>query len=450
MTTLVAFIVVLGVLVFIHELGHFIVAKRVGVCVERFSLGFGPKIFAFQRGGTEYCVSLIPLGGYVKMKGEEHEGEEGTGAPEEYRSRSLGERVRIVAAGPTMNLFLAFFLSPLPFWIGMEVPSYLLDPAEIGWIAPESVAAEAGLKPGDRIIEIDGKPVDRWKEVQTVWLSGSNRLVPLKVRRGEEILTVDLPVEESPDGTRTFGGIFPPLPPVVGEVNPGSPAEEGGIRVGDRIVSMEGVSMIHWHQLTQEIRSRGIEPIRLGIERGGELREIVLTPKWNEELQIPQIGIGVAQTTVFQRETFLSSVRLGIDRVGRLTGLTFVILGKLLTGELSIKALGGPVLIAQASGEAAKRGIADLIAFMAFLSLQLGILNLLPIPALDGGHLFFILIEAIRRKPLSLKARAVASQVGFFVLIGFILVVTYNDLMRVRGGIEEFFRRVADFFSHLL
>ncbi|MBI4208717.1 MAG: RIP metalloprotease RseP [Deltaproteobacteria bacterium] len=446
MTTFLAFVVVLGVLVFIHEFGHFLVAKKVGVAVEKFSLGFGPKIFGFERGGTEYCVSIIPLGGYVKLKGEEHEGEQVTGSPEEYSSRTLGERAGIVVAGPVMNLLLALLLSPLPFWFGMEVPSYLFQPARIGWVAPESPAAKAGIQFDDEIVGIDGKSVDTWKKAQTAWLSDSNLEVSLKVRRGEEILSFNLSVEEGMDGMRSFGGIRPPLAPMVGEVDPMLPAAKAGIVSGDRVVSVEGVPIIHWDQLTQAIRSNKDQPILMEVERKGERFQFTVTPQWNEEFQIPQVGILVDQEMFFHREAFFPAIRSGVERTVDLAGLTFVILGKLVTGNLSIKALGGPILIAQASGEAARQGIAQLLAFMAFLSLQLGVLNLLPIPALDGGHLLFVAIEAIRRRPLSLRARAIASQAGFFLLIGFILIISYQDLMRL-AGIRDLFERLAGSFS---
>ena len=446
MTTLIAFIVVLGILVFIHELGHFLVAKKVGVAVEKFSLGFGPKIFGFVKGGTEYCVSIIPLGGYVKMKGEEHEGEEVTGDPREYGSRSIKERAGIVVAGPVMNLLLAVFLSPLPFLLGMEVPSYLFQSAKIGWVASEGAAAKVGIQPGDEIIEIDGKSVDTWKKVQRAWLSDSDLQIALKVRRAGEVLSFTLSVEEGMDGMRSFGGIRPSLDPIVGDVDPHLPAARAGILSGDRILSVGGIPIVHWDQLTQQIRSKKDEPLLIEVERQGEKFSFTVTPQWNEEFQIPQIGISVAQETRVYRESFFSSLRSGIERTVDLTGLTLVILGKLVTGNLSIKALGGPILIAQASGEAARQGLAELIAFMAFLSLQLGVLNLLPIPALDGGHLLFVAIEAIRRKPLSLRMRAIASQVGFFVLIVFVLIVSYHDLMRL-AGIRDFFERLIHFFK---
>ncbi len=438
---ILTFIIVLGVLIFVHEFGHFYFAKRAGVGVEKFSIGFGPRIFSFRRGETLYQVALIPLGGFVKMMGDNPD-EPSTGSEKEYLSRPVRDRMPIVLAGPVVNLIVAFLLMPVVYMLGVQVPAFISQPPVVGYVTPETPAAAAGIQAGDHITAIDGKPMGTWEDLLASTLAEPNKRIEVAVERNGATERMPVELGQADNGAALFG-VQPPAETVIAHVQPGSPAAEGGIVKGDRVVALNGEPVSHWVDMAERIQAHGAEPMQVGIERAGEVREITLTPRVGDESGRVVLGIQKAEELELQRYGFFESIGEGVSRMGQMTVQTFQILGKLVTGQLSMKALGGPIRIAQATSVAAESGLADVLSLMAFLSLQLGILNLLPFPVLDGGHVLFMSIEAIRRRPLSRRALEISNQVGFVLLLVLMVFVTKNDIMYTWGpSIESFFDKL--------
>jgi len=448
MTTLISFLVVLGILVFIHELGHFIIAKLSGVGVLKFSLGFGPKIIGIKRGETEYLISALPLGGYVKMVGEATDEEV---KPEDneksFANKPVVKRAAIVIAGPIMNLVLAFALLPLIYLIGIQIPAYLDKEPIVGYVVKGENADKAGLQKGDVIHSIDGKHIKNWEDLNSVIISNPNKPLNLNIKRNAEFQEITLTPEASSQTGGGMSGFFPPMSPTVGGLIKGLPAEKAGLKIGDTILSVDGVKIDHWVELQQAIQNnksgvKSAEERLFQITRGNETFEVRIKPQWNEEGMVYAIGISPLQETITRRYGPAGAVIEGVKKMGELTMLTFVIIKKLFVGEISIKTLGGPLMIAQVAGQAAESGLTALLSLMAFLSLQLGILNLLPIPVLDGGFLLFFGIEALRGKPLSDKVMTIAQNVGMGLLVLLMVFVTYNDVMRL--DIIEFLRKLIN------
>ena len=448
MTTLISFLVVLGILVFIHELGHFIIAKLSGVGVLKFSLGFGPKIIGIKRGETEYLISALPLGGYVKMVGEATDEEV---KPEDneksFANKPVVKRAAIVIAGPIMNLVLAFALLPLIYLIGIQIPAYLDKEPIVGYVVKGENADKAGLQKGDVIHSIDGKHIKNCEDLNSVIISNPNKPLNLNIKRNAEFQEITLTPEASSQTGGGMSGFFPPMSPTVGGLIKGLPAEKAGLKIGDTILSVDGVKIDHWVELQQAIQNnksgvKSAEERLFQITRGNETFEVRIKPQWNEEGMVYAIGISPLQETITRRYGPAGAVVEGVKKMGELTMLTFVIIKKLFVGEISIKTLGGPLMIAQVAGQAAESGLTALLSLMAFLSLQLGILNLLPIPVLDGGFLLFFGIEALRGKPLSDKVMTIAQNVGMGLLVLLMVFVTYNDVMRL--DIIEFLRKLIN------
>ncbi|MBI5048708.1 MAG: RIP metalloprotease RseP [Deltaproteobacteria bacterium] len=465
MTTVISFLVVLGILVFIHELGHFIIAKLSGVGVLKFSLGFGPKIIGVKRGETEYLISLLPLGGYVKMVGEST-GEEVSPTDNErsFAKKPLSKKAAIVAAGPIMNLTLAFSLLPLIYLIGIQVPAYLDKEPIVGYVVMGENADKAGLKKGDVIESIDGTYIKNWEELNTAIISNPNKALKLIVKNNGRVQDITFTPEASSQTGGGVSGFFPPMSPTVGGLIQGLPAEKAGLKIGDTILSVDGVKIDHWIELQQAIQSqkqeagsqkqeaRGQKPETekkeaaeerlFQVKRGNEIFELRIKSQWNENIKGYAIGVSPFQDTVTRRYGPAGAVVEGVKKMGELTIMTFVIIKKLFVGEISIKTLGGPLMIAQVAGQAAESGLTALLSLMAFLSLQLGILNLLPIPVLDGGFLIFFGIEALRGKPLSERIMTMTQNIGIGLLVLLMLFVTYNDVMRL--DIIGFLRRLIN------
>ncbi len=442
---ILTFILVLGILIFVHEFGHFYFAKRAGVGVERFSIGFGPKLFGFTRGETEYRVAAIPLGGYVKMVGDNPD-EARQGTEKEFLSRPVRDRLPIVLAGPIVNLALAFVLMPLVYLLGVQVPAFVQEKPVIGYVEPGSPAERAGLQTGDEIVAINGKPMPAWEDVLASTMAEPGKTIQVRLTRGGSSLQVPVHLETAESGAAAFG-VQPPAVPVVGQVNPGSPAALAGLQPGDRITSLNGVPVDHWVAMAERIQSLGTQPIEVGFARDGGEQRVMLTPERMADADRVIIGIQRSEDLVEVQYGFVDAVREGSRRVVQMTTQTFDILGKLLTGQLGVKTLGGPIRIAQVTSAAAESGLSDVLSLMAFLSLQLGILNLLPFPVLDGGHVLFMSIEAIRRRPLSRRALEISTQVGFVLLLVLMVVVTKNDIMHAWGPqIERMFDTVRNLF----
>ena len=422
--TLIYFLIVIGILVFVHEFGHFIMAKRAGVRVEKFSLGMGPKVFGFKKGDTEYVLSALPLGGYVKMAGENPD-EEPTGATDEFQSKTVWQRAKIAATGPLTNIVLAFLVMPLVFMVG----TYTLGAARVGYVEKDSPGEQAGFLVGDTIERVNGRSVVDWEKAEMLFAVNPDTDIPVTIERGGERKTLALRPKLDEERKIGISGLYPDFPAEIGGVMAGLPAEMAGIKVNDKVVEMDGKKVYYWNQFSSEVKKSEGKKLTLTVEREGKPLSVTVTPVEKDGKYV--IGVEPLMRLVFKQYGFLDSLRLGFDKTIEYIDLTFVTLKKLLTLNLSIKTLGGPVMIAQMSGKAAAAGLSSFLSLLAMISISLGILNLLPIPILDGGLLLFLAIEAIRKKPLSQKVMAVSQNIGAAVLISLIVVVSYNDIMRM-------------------
>ena len=431
MTTLLAFVFVLGVLVFVHELGHFLAAKRVGIRVLKFQLGFNPTVLSFRRGDTEYGIGALPLGGYVKMAGESPD-EAATGAPDEFMSRSKWERFQVLIMGPAMNILLALVLTAIVLHHGAEVPAYLDQPVVVGSVAPESPAAKVDIQPGDRIVTVAGRPVSTWEQFDIAVGTRPNRETSIGLlRNGLEVTRQVTPL--TPAGQNRFEigviGVQPDVHPRAPSVNKGDPADQAGVKAGDVIVAVNGETITFATQLKDAISKRPEQTITLAILRDGMPLELQAVPA--RRGTTGWLGIGIADQTKIIKPGALEAIGLSVQKNIEYSGLIFQTVWGLLTRETSPKQLMGPVAIAQLSGESAQLGWVALFSLMASISLNLGILNLLPIPILDGGHIFIMAIEGLVRRPFSARVKEKMLLAGFVVLMMLMVTVIYNDLMRI-------------------
>ena len=422
--TFVYFLIVIGILVFVHEFGHFIMAKRAGVRVEKFSLGMGPKLFGYKKGDTEYIISVLPLGGYVKMAGENPD-EEPTGDPGEFQSKTVWQRMKIAATGPLTNIALAFIVMPIVFMIG----TYTLGPARVGYVDKGSPAERVGFMVGDIIEKINGRNISDWEKAEMLFAVNPDTEVQVAIDRSGDKKMLTLRPQLDPEKNIGTSGLYPDFPAEVGGLMKGLPAEKAGVQLHDKIISVNGKPVHYWNQFSTAIKNSQGEKQRITIDRGGKQINVSITPVEHTGQYI--IGIQPFLKLVLKQYGFFESLRLGFDKTIDLIDLTFLTLKKLVTFNLSIKTLGGPVMIAQMSGKAAEAGLSTFLNFLAFVSISLGILNLLPIPVLDGGLILFMLIEAVRKKPLKRRTMEIAQSIGASVLISLIAVVSYHDIMRM-------------------
>ena len=428
MTTILAFLFVLGVLIFVHELGHFLAARRLGVRVITFSLGFGPKILKITRGDTVYCVSAIPLGGYVKMAGENPE-DPRSGQPDEFLSKTKWQRFQILIAGPLMNLVLAVVVTALVLMQGVQVAAYLDDPPVVGAVEAGSAAERGGIQPGDRILSVDGKMVENWEDLLIDISMKPDRPVTVRLQRGGD--TRDVTVTPVSEGRYESGelGVKPDTHPYIYSVQSGSIAERAGFKAGDVVVSIAGTRMADQADLRKIVSSNGDRELLFVVRRAGRELELRATPK--DSGSGVMIGVTPLDPAREIDPGMLEAFKLSVERNIDLSALVFRTVGGLLTGSISVRQLQGPVGIAQLSGESAQLGWIPLFSLMALISLQLGILNLLPIPVLDGGHILIMAIEGIARRDFSMAVKEKMLLAGFVVLMMLMVTVVYNDLTRI-------------------
>ncbi|WP_434572117.1 RIP metalloprotease RseP [Pseudomonas sp. Z1-14] len=444
---IVGTLVALGVLVTFHEFGHFWVARRCGVKVLRFSVGFGmPLLRWHDKQGTEFVVAAIPLGGYVKML-DEREGEVPVDQLDQsFNRKTVRQRIAIVAAGPIANFLLALVF----FWALAMLGSEQVRPV-IGAVEAGSVAARAGLGAGQEIVAIDGEPTSGWAAVnlQLVRRLGESGSLQLLVR--EQGSTADSPRElildnwlkgaDEPDPIRSLGirPWRPALPPVLAELDPKGPAHAAGLKTGDRLLAFDGQSVNDWQQVVDSVRVRPDTKILLRVERDGASIDVPVTLAARGESKAPTgyLGAGVKAVEwppeMIREVSFgpLEAIGEGARRTWTMSVLTLDSLKKMLFGELSVKNLSGPITIAKVAGASAQSGVADFLNFLAYLSISLGVLNLLPIPVLDGGHLLFYLIEWARGRPLSDRVQGWGIQIGISLVVGVMLLALVNDLGRL-------------------
>ena len=427
MQTALAFLFVLGVLIFVHELGHFMMARRLGVKVLTFSLGFGPKILKFRRGDTEYAISAVPLGGYVKMAGENPD-DPRSGNPDEFLSKNKWERFQILIMGPAMNVMLAVVVMALVFMQGADVPAYQDEPPVIGAVLPGSPAEQVGIRRGDRILTVAGDEVDTWDQFFMAIGTRPDREVPITLLR--EGQPVALTVRPNAQTRFEVGdiGVLPDVNPSVRGITD-TPAQQAGLQPGDVIVAVNGERMVIGRQLIETIQRNGGRELDLTIRRDGREQHVALTPVLRGEQWM--MGIQIAEATKEFQPGPLEAIALSVRRNIEFGGLIFKTLGGLFIGETSPRQLMGPVAIAQLSGEAAARNWTDLFTLMASISLNLGLLNLLPIPVLDGGHIFIMALEGVARRDFSMAVKEKMFLAGFVLLMMLMVTVIYNDLTRI-------------------
>ena len=426
--TLLAFLFVLGVLVFVHELGHFLAARRLGVRVLTFSLGFGPKLLKIRRGDTEYCVSAIPLGGYVKMAGENPD-DPRTGRPDEFLSKTKWERFQILIMGPAMNIILAVVVMAIVLAQGAEVPIYQDQPPVVGAVSPGSPAERAGIRRGDRILTIAGDEVETWDDLFLAVGTRPDRDVDLTLLRDGQTQSVSVRTVSETRFEIGNIGVLPDINPIVASVIAGEPAERAGLKAGDIVVAVNGERMVTRTQFIEAISRNGGKEIDLTIEREEQQLHIAATPEQRGDRGM--LGVYVSEPTRSFTPGPFEAIQLSVERNIEFGGLIFKTLGGLFVGETSPRQLMGPVAIAQLSGESAQAGWIALFTLMASISLNLGLLNLLPIPVLDGGHILIMGLEGVARRDFSMAVKEKMLLAGFVVLMMLMVTVIYNDLTRI-------------------
>jgi regulator of sigma E protease len=444
---IVSFVVVIGILILIHELGHFFVARWTGVGVERFSIGFGPVLLRWRGKETEYVLSAIPMGGYVKMMGEENPLEGGAAIPfdpkKAFALKPLWARFLIVFAGPGMN----FVLAAVIFAAVLATVGRPVWPAAVGKVTQGSPAAAAGLRTGDVVTAVDGRPVSYWEDLERAVAESDGRPLTLQVRRGDETQAATLtprrksvtdPIFKEPRDVWDIG-TGPQLIPQISSVAADSPAARAGIEAGDVVVAVAGQPVYTPEELVEAIRSRPGQPFDVTVERDGKQLSLSVTPEatkekspTGEETVVGKIQAGIATKAVrFEAYNPVVAVGHGVERTWDMTVLTVKGLWKLVSRQIDSSNIGGPIQIATEAGRQAKEGVGSLALFTAIISVNLAVLNLLPVPMLDGGHLFFFVIEAVMGRPLSVKKREAAQQLGFVLLMLLMVYALWNDLNRL-------------------
>lgn len=445
--SVLAFFAAIGVLVAIHEYGHFIVARFCGVKVVRFSIGFGPAILRWQGKETEYVIAAIPLGGYVKMIDDR---KEPPITPEElpytFMSKSVWQRIAVVLAGPAANILFAIFAYWLMFMIGIRgvIPV-------VGEVAPSSVAAEIGIKSGEEFVQIDNNKTGTWQEVVLAMVDrlGEDGTMQIQtITQGNDkpnVYNINLKKWKSSDQIEDVlasMGITPRqpvLPAIVGEVISGEPSELAGFRSGDEFIAVNGEKMTSWQAVVERIMVNAEKPLTFTIKRNNALQDIEATPRWLEKNTGEKIGyLGIKVELIAYPDSFTRLQRFSpwaafeqaIDKTIHYSVLTLDMMRKMIVGQVSLSNLSGPVTIAHGAGQTVSIGFQYYLGFLALISISLGVINLLPIPVLDGGHLFYYLIEVVTRRKVPERVQIIGYQIGLTFIIILMSLAFYNDFIR--------------------
>ncbi|MBP7148447.1 MAG: RIP metalloprotease RseP [Acidobacteria bacterium] len=427
-----ALVVVLGILIFVHELGHFLAAKYFRVRVETFSLGFGPRLFGFRRGDTDYRISAIPLGGYVRMTGEMDEigrSEEDSGRPDSLTTKPRWQRLVIMLAGPTMNIALAMLIWWGLFMHGTETLDIPEGPPYVESVLPGSPAEQAGVAPGDRIVKVDGEAIDSVEEYTERLLFRPGRTVTYTVLRGEQELPREVTIGTHPVYGVGTDGVRVRMPVLIGSVAPDSPAERAGLKAGDRLVEINGRVAAGIDSVQKVIEQSAGKSVQLEVERAGQLVELAVEPAAIDGSR-PRIGVTLTFPNKFVRFGPLQAAGESARMAWRNADLLFRTLSALVRRQVGMSVMSGPLEIARISREQASQGVVAFLQLLALISIQLGIFNLLPIPVLDGGHVLILLFESVIRRDLSLRLKERVLQAGFLLLVLFAVTVIALDVRK--------------------
>ena len=441
LTSVVAVVGVLGFMILIHEFGHYAVAKLLGVRVEQFAIGFGKRLIGFRKGETDYRINAIPLGGYVKMSGE-NPMDQHTNDPREFVNHSRWHRFLIAIAGPAMNILLAIFLLTVVYMVHYEYPIYLDKPAVIDGVRPGSAAALAGLQSGDRIIKVEGIENPTWEQLEPrVWLS-PNQPLAISVQRGNQVLPITITPKSVTSSEVGSAGWFPEDAVVVGRVEAGLPAAKAGIKETDRIVALNGQPVHSLESVINSLQQTKDQPVDLTVIRDAQNLHFRMTPVLSktEDPKEDRYRLGFSNKGEIKVTTlpFVKALGLSLDRNKQYSLMILELAKKLVQHKISLKAVSGPIGIAQEAGYAAQqKGWTPLMELTAGISLNLGIFNLLPIPILDGGVILFLLIEGLMRRDISITIKERVYQAAFVFLVLFAVMVIYNDLMKTIPGLAD-------------
>ncbi|HTC93014.1 MAG TPA: RIP metalloprotease RseP [Terriglobales bacterium] len=449
--SLVAVAVLLGILVFIHEFGHYAAAKLFGVRVEVFSLGFGKRLFGFRRGDTDYRVSALPLGGYVKMSGE-NPMEASTGDPGEFMAHPRWQRFVIAIAGPTMNIALAVVALTCLFMVRHSRPSYLDEPAVLKYVDENSPTAKAGLQPNDRIVQVEGASNPNWETVLNQVAISVGQSLHFEVQRGNQTLSKEVTVPDPPhtdevDLLELLGVGAEPF--VVNAVLPDKPAEKAGMRAGDEVLKINGIPVHSTDELSAVLKETKDKPVVLTVRREGSLRDLTMTPEleklsttdlgfFERLLQgtpVPRYIVGFEPVVRMRTEQlpFSAAFAMSLERNEKDSLLIVEVLKRLVRRPKNVNQFSGPIGIARLSGKAARAGFLPFIELMALISLNLGVFNLLPIPILDGGLILLLIIEGLIRRDIRREVKERVYQAAFVFLIIFAVVVIANDIAKLHS-----------------
>jgi regulator of sigma E protease len=423
-------VILLGVLVFIHEGGHFLLARALKARVSVFSFGFGKRLFGVERSGTDYRVSLIPLGGYVRIHGLGPDESDVVAKESEVREPLLPRwrRTLILLAGPGANVIGAVVFVTLAFVVGVQVPAWQDQPPEVAWVDPSSPAATAGIKPGDLVLSVDGKRVRTWRDLDMATLGSPGRALVIRVRREGQEHEITLTPRTMSRYEVGYAGLAQAIPAEVPGVMPGSPAEKAGLRAGDRIVAVNREPVRHFFDVMRLVGASPNRELTLTIQRGATQLSVRATPR--DVNGQGRLGIPAPNPTTLKRLALPAAFAEAVRENVRMTRETFAVIGRMLSGRASVRQMSGPIDIARFSGEAARSGTVSFIWLLGVISLQLAIFNLLPIPVLDGGHLAVIGVESALRRNFSERTKERILNIGFWLIIMLVVVVLFNDIAK--------------------
>ena len=422
-------------MILIHEFGHFAVAKWLGVRVEQFAIGFGKRLIGFRRGETDYRINAIPLGGYVKMSGE-NPMDQRSDDPREFMNHPRWHRFLIAIAGPTMNILLAIILLTTVYMVHYEYPAVDDQPPVIGWVVKDTAAAKAGFEVGDRITRIDGIENPTWEQVGLKEALSPGQPLDVQVNRDGKILDKTVVPEATGVDQIGYAGWTPKESTVtITDLVSGMPAEKAGLKEGDRILTMDGKPVPALAEMVEALKVTKDKPITITVLRDGQQKTFTVQPVLSDKWY--RIGIGSMQMKV-KTLPFAAALNLSLHENRQNALLILELVKKMVQHKISMKSIEGPIRIGQAAGEAARRkGWTPLMSLTAAISLNLGIFNLLPIPILDGGVILFLLIEGLMRRDISLSIKERVYQAAFVFLVLFAVMVIYNDLMKTIPGLAD-------------